>query len=77
MKKKYGMYALLGALSWILIFSGFFKWLDVPTFDNILTNILGESSAFNDVLAFITASTLIVLVVLGTSKFIKRIEKTQ
>ncbi len=45
MRKVYGVYILLGILSWTLMFSGIFKWAGILTFDKILTAVLGEPTA--------------------------------
>lgn len=59
---KYRTPFILGFVSWVLIFSGIFKWLGVPTFDKLLHRVLGPPNAFNIVLTLLLTATLIFIV---------------
>lgn len=52
-------YFILGILSWIFVFSGIFKWLGIPSFDQFLFMMLGERDALGTICALVICITLV------------------
>ena len=68
--KKYSLF-ILSIFIGVSIFNGVLKWLNIPTYDQLLEMILGKPNALNVVLAFIISSVLIYLIIKGTPKIKK------
>ncbi|MDW0109760.1 hypothetical protein [Sporosarcina aquimarina] len=73
MKKIYGVYILLGILSWTLMFSGIFKWAGIPTFDKILTAVLGEATAITNTLAIVITGAIAALIIFACLKLTRKV----
>ncbi|WP_025786136.1 hypothetical protein [Sporosarcina sp. D27] len=73
MRKMYGVYILLGILSWTLMFSGIFKWAGVPTFDKILTAVLGEPTAITNILAIVITGAIAALIITACLKLTRKV----
>lgn len=70
MMKKYGLF-ILGIVIGVSIVNGVLKWLNIPTYDQLLEMILGKPNALNIFIAIIITGVLIYLIIGGISKFKK------
>ncbi|MGA3677151.1 hypothetical protein [Lysinibacillus agricola] len=66
MVKKYTLYILI--LIGIPVFNGILKWLNIPTYDQILETMLGKPDTSNIFIALIITGILIYLIIFGISK---------
>lgn len=68
MNKMRSLWYILGVLLGAAILNGILKWLNLPTYDQILQIVLGEPTVINGVLALIITGVLIYLLIFGTVK---------
>ena len=67
MVKKYTLYILVLMIG-ISVLNGVLKWLNIPTYDQILEAVLGEPNTLNIFIALIITGVLIYLIIFGISK---------
>ncbi|MGE7917302.1 hypothetical protein [Lysinibacillus xylanilyticus] len=67
MVKKYA-YFIIGLMIGISVFNGILKWLNIPTYDQLLESILGKPDTLNNFIALIITGILIYLIIFGISK---------
>lgn len=67
MVKKYAFFIIVLMIG-ISVFNGILKWLNIPTYDQLLESILGEPDTLNIFIALIITGILIYLIILGISK---------
>lgn len=64
---KYTLYTLILMIG-ISVFNGILKWLNIPTYDQILETMLGKPDTSNIFIALIITGILIYLIIFGISK---------
>jgi len=67
MVKKNTLYILILMIG-IFVFNGILKWLNIPTYDQILETMLGKPDTSNIFIALIITGILIYLIIFGISK---------
>ncbi|MEX3746838.1 hypothetical protein [Lysinibacillus xylanilyticus] len=67
MVKKNTLYILILMIG-ISVFNGILKWLNIPTYDQILETMLGKPDTSNIFIALIITGILIYLIIFGISK---------
>ena len=67
MVKKYTLYILVLMIG-ISVLNSVLKWLNIPTYDQILEAMLGEPNTLNIFIALLITGVLVYLIILGISK---------
>ncbi|MFJ8261076.1 hypothetical protein ACIQ4I_03820 [Rummeliibacillus sp. NPDC094406] len=73
MIKKYSLFYIFSIVIVLFIMNGILKWLNIPTYDQLLEMILGKPNTLNGVIAITISGVLIYFIIKGVPKLKKSI----
>jgi uncharacterized protein with PQ loop repeat len=70
--KKYSLFYIFSIVIALFIINGILKWLNIPTYDQLLEMVLGKPNTLNRVIAIAISGVLIYLIIKGVPKLKKK-----